>query len=220
MKTLLSVFCLILVLAASAHAGDGRTVVMLGDSLTHRFDWAKALPEYTVYNLGVNGDTTGDVLARLDEVVAKKPDAIFLQVGINDLGLFYARRGGSENPDRQILAILSNHKKIWDTLLRKSPPGVRLHVCSCLPVSGSFGGYGKSVNSSVRTLNALLEKEARSRGLVYIDLYRALCDENGDLAERFDSDGIHLLPEGYAVWLETLRAGEQDREGMAGNRKK
>ncbi len=42
--------------------------------------------ELTIINRGVGGNKTADLLARVEEdVVAEKPDVVFLQVGVNDV---------------------------------------------------------------------------------------------------------------------------------------
>lgn len=72
----------------------GATVVALGDSLTFGYgssanhDYPSLLAKKTgwqVINAGVNGDTSADVLARLDDVIAKNPDLVLLGVGGNDV---------------------------------------------------------------------------------------------------------------------------------------
>ncbi len=70
------------------------TVVALGDSLTYGYgaDLEMASPmvlseltTWTVINAGVNGDTSADVLARVEEVAKKAPDLVLLGVGGNDV---------------------------------------------------------------------------------------------------------------------------------------
>ena len=47
---------------------------------------------------------------------------------------------------------------------------------------------------------------AVEKGCFFLDLWEVLADENGDLrAEYAQPDGYHLLPEGYAAWVEYLR---------------
>ena len=69
-------------------------IVALGDSLTYGYGaspetaYPTVLDEMTdwqVDNAGVNGDTSADVLARLDTVIANKPDLVLLGVGGNDV---------------------------------------------------------------------------------------------------------------------------------------
>ena len=62
------------------------TIVFLGDSITQGGDWAAWFPELNTVNLGVGGDTTDDVLLRLDAVVEARPDEVMLLIGTNDLG--------------------------------------------------------------------------------------------------------------------------------------
>ena len=41
--------------------------------------------------------------------------------------------------------------------------------------------------------------------VVYLDVYAALVDSNGDLNAAYTDDGLHLLGEGYQVWKEAIR---------------
>jgi lysophospholipase L1-like esterase len=74
-----------------------KTLVCFGDSLTEGtigityVDVLRArLPGVRVVNAGVNGDTTLNLLRRLDrDVVPQRPDLIVLLVGLNDLGTAY-----------------------------------------------------------------------------------------------------------------------------------
>ncbi len=70
------------------------TVIALGDSLTYGYG---ASPEtsypavlatmtgWQVINAGVNGNTSADVLARTNEIVAQDPDLVLLGIGGNDV---------------------------------------------------------------------------------------------------------------------------------------
>jgi hypothetical protein len=64
-------------------------VVFLGDSITQGWKTlAKVFPDFKVVNRGIGGDTTRGVLYRLNaDVLALKPAAVVLLIGINDLGL-------------------------------------------------------------------------------------------------------------------------------------
>ena len=72
----------------------GSTVVALGDSLTYGYGansetaYPTVLAELTkwnVINAGVNGDTSADVLARVEDIVKQAPDLVLLGVGGNDV---------------------------------------------------------------------------------------------------------------------------------------
>ena len=59
-------------------------VVLLGDSITEGGVWNELLPELPVLNRGVGGETSAQVLARLD-LVLNAPSAVVLLIGTNDL---------------------------------------------------------------------------------------------------------------------------------------
>lgn len=67
-------------------------LVFLGDSLTmgtYGGDWvqavAESLPQHTIVNAGVGGDTVVNLLARVEPVLTThQPDAMFVMVGGND----------------------------------------------------------------------------------------------------------------------------------------
>lgn len=72
----------------------GSTVIALGDSLTYGYGaspetaYPKVLADlskWRVINAGVNGDTSADVLARVDEITKQTPDLVLLGVGGNDV---------------------------------------------------------------------------------------------------------------------------------------
>jgi lysophospholipase L1-like esterase len=60
------------------------TIVMLGDSLTQLADWPSLTGCHRIANFGVGGHTTSQMLARIPEIIAIKPDLVFLMGGSND----------------------------------------------------------------------------------------------------------------------------------------
>jgi len=69
---------------------EGSTVVALGDSLTYGYGAndetayptvLAELSKWNVVNAGVNGDTSADVLYRVNKVVQQNPDLVLLGVG-------------------------------------------------------------------------------------------------------------------------------------------
>lgn len=72
-------------------------IVCIGDSITYGYGigtkhrWtsiAAASTGYEIINRGVNGDTTGGILARLQEALSLKPQIVFIMGGYNDI--FYS----------------------------------------------------------------------------------------------------------------------------------
>ncbi len=72
----------------------GSTVIALGDSLTYGYGASTEtaypsvladLSQWEVVNAGVNGDTSADVLARVEDITKQSPDLVLLGVGGNDV---------------------------------------------------------------------------------------------------------------------------------------
>ena len=161
-------------------------VVFLGDSITLGGAWHELLPEISVRNRGIGGDTTVGVLARLHQVVAGKPAAIFLLIGTNDLWM------GVE-----VSTIVSNTQDIVSSIHANSP-GTKVFVQSVLP-------RGAGYRDQVESLNKAL-KEALNGQAVWVDLYsRFLEMSDGSIRDDLSNDELHLLGEGYLLWRDTIR---------------
>jgi lysophospholipase L1-like esterase len=165
---------------------EGRELVLfLGDSITAGGDWAQFLPGERVLNLGIGGDTSDGVLARLDEVVSAAPDVIVLLIGTNDFG---NQRSSVEHVVRNVETILVN--------LRRDLPGVRLLLVSILPRAASFTPRIEETNRHLRQFVATCHAQ-------YLDVWPALATD-GHLAERFTDDDLHLNGDGYRAYADEL----------------
>jgi len=102
------------------------TVLFLGDSLTAGGDWQAWFPDVNALNFGIGGDTSDDVIARLDTVIAADPDEIVLLIGTNDFG----HRQNVEHLVRNVQSILVE--------ARRALPGSRLLVQSIMPRGREF----------------------------------------------------------------------------------
>ncbi len=108
-----------LMLVATAEAGERPVVLALGDSLTAGYGVApgKAFPEQLqaalrdngvdakVINGGVSGDTSAGGLARLDWLLSDKPDLVIVELGANDGLRGLDPDNTSDNLDRIIARI-------------------------------------------------------------------------------------------------------------------
>lgn len=162
-------------------------LLFLGDSITAAGDWASWFPDDEVINLGVDGDTTADVQARLDAVIEADPDSIVLLIGTND---FSARRS-VEQVVRNIETILVD--------LRRRLPGVRLLLQSITPRGSDYTDRVQDTNRHLRQFAATVRAQ-------YLDLWPALSD--GEMINPdYSDDGVHLNAAGYEAWLGELRPG-------------
>ncbi|MCK4867421.1 MAG: arylesterase, partial [Alphaproteobacteria bacterium] len=108
-----------LMLVATAEAGERPVVLALGDSLTAGYGVApgRAFPEQLqaalrdngvdakVINGGVSGDTSAGGLARLDWLLSDKPDLVIVELGANDGLRGLDPDNTSDNLDRIIARI-------------------------------------------------------------------------------------------------------------------
>lgn len=162
-----------------------RRVAFIGDSITANGDWDTWLPGIDAINLAVPGQTSDDVLARLDEIVATAPDEILMLVGTNDLG----RRRSVEHLVRNLEGVLVH--------LRRELPGVRLLLQSIMPRGVEFARAIQDANIHLRQFGATVNAH-------YLDLWPAMAATDGSLLPELSDDGLHLNAAGYEMWLEEL----------------
>lgn len=168
---------------ASDLSADG--IVFLGDSITAHGEWSTWFPDREVRNLGVSGDTTDDVIARLDAVVALRPGVVALLIGTNDLGT----RHTVEHLVRNIQYLMVS--------LRRDLLGARLLVQSIMPRGREFADQIQDANRHLRQFSPSINAH-------YLDLWSALALDDGEIDPAFSDDRLHLTAAGYAAWLAEL----------------
>jgi lysophospholipase L1-like esterase len=188
-----TIFVLLFFGAAVSGRAQTNRVVFVGDSITYACNWAATLGNSNIVNQGVSGDTTRDILARLDSVADPQARAYFIMAGINDL-----TRGIP--PDETV----SNIRKIVLTL-KQASPDADIVLQSILPVNSRIRPFPfetslvKDVNDELRQI-----ADVKTR-VVFLDLYPSFLDGNGRLKNEFTYDGLHLSAAGYETWAEILR---------------
>ena len=171
--------------------------IFLGNSITAGTDWSTLLGLPQAKNRGISGDITFGILERLQEVIDRKPAKLFILIGINDI---------SRNIPDSI--ILRNYKTMI-ARIRNGSRRTHIYFNTLLPVNASFekfkNHYGK--DNHILWLNDEIRKFA-SKDLTVVDLYPVFVDDNKRLKANLTKDGLHLLPEGYKVWAEYLKAND------------
>lgn len=157
---------------------------MLGDSMTAFGEWSALLPDATIANRGIGGDTTLAMLARLEPVLSMRPAAVFVMAGINDM----RRR------HRSVDETFDTYRSVIGGILRS---GSRVVVQSTLFVM--LRGRD-DLNDSVGRLNARLRHYCGTQdGCEFVDLNPAL-SPGGRLASAYTVDGVQLNGAGYLRW--------------------
>lgn len=164
-------------------------VVFFGDSLTYFGNFSSAFPNKVVCNLGLRGDTIQGMINRIEQVKMLHPKTVFLMAGINDIA--YCTAGVFE--------------KLYECLLYemvKVIPKSVLIVESILPVNSK--DYNISCNNTqIIECNKIIAGLTKKFELQLLDLFSLYID-NGLLPSTMTKDGIHLLPNAYRKWIDTL----------------
>ena len=166
-------------------------IIFLGDSITARKDWNKLFKSDNILNAGISGNTTDDILLRLDPLLDLKPKKIFIMIGINDL-----------SKGRDISYVLNNYKIITNKIKTDSPDTI-LFIESVLPINKELSPIGKIDSQKIIDLNTSLRSLADEIGATFINLYPNFVSKDNEMDTKYASDGVHPNANGYAL-LKTL----------------
>jgi lysophospholipase L1-like esterase len=160
--------------------------VMLGDSITAAGNWSELFPTVRIANRGIDGNTSADILSRIDEIIECRPKLVFLMIGINDLVR-----------NVQVSEITANVRRVIGALAEHGIPTV---VQSTLLTDKSQ----KVLNEKVIELNQALQRLCAQKDVKFLDLNSILSDGDA-LHPRFTWDGIHLWGDTYVRWADEIR---------------
>jgi lysophospholipase L1-like esterase len=168
-------------------------LVLLGDSLTAA-NPVQQISGVRVVNMGISGDEAdhpeAGVLRRVDRVGRVQPCCVFLLVGGNDL-----------NNRKPLDAYISQYSQVL-TALQREAAGATIFVQSLLPTRDRFAHLLQVIReANVRLWTLADEKKCR-----WLDLFPLMTDDAGELRQEFTSDGIHLTPAAYGIWMGVLES--------------
>ena len=175
-------------------------IVFVGDSITDLYvlDDHYADLDIACYNRGIGGDTTQGVLDRLQvSIFDIQPAVVVLMIGTNDIN------GGAETE-----AILQRYEKIMDEIFAALPK-VKLYCMSVIPQNDDLEGYSAvriaDTTPRILAVNAGIQRLAQNKGVIYLDIFSLLADEEDHLIKAYSDDGLHLNVEGLRVWTALLK---------------
>lgn len=179
------------------NADQSMRVVIVGDSRAAAWSPPENLQGYSFVNRAIGGQTTAQILGRLQaDVLSLNPDVVLLQCGVNDLKsipLF---------PDRKD-AIISSCKTNFQSIVAQcAVQNVRVIISTIFPVGKPslqrFPFWSPDVALSISDMNGFL-KSLSSDNVRIFDSYTMLCGEDGLIRPEYCTDTLHLNDAGYTV---------------------
>lgn len=169
----------------------GRTttrVIFLGDSITE--GWATApsyrehFSQYAPVDLGITGDTTQNVLWRIEHgaLEGTRPQAIVLMIGINNLAGGFS----AEDTVAGTRAIL--------TSIQTRLPTTRVLLLGVLPARQDAS---HPLREKIKEHNRLLASLAKVGQVEFGDVGSLLLEPDGSISKATLRDFVHPTPEGY-----------------------
>jgi lysophospholipase L1-like esterase len=171
-------------------AGEQR-VVFMGNSITEGWAplFAELFPGKPFVGRGISGQTTPQMLVRFrQDVVALKPAVVVILGGTNDIA-------GNTGPST--LEMIEDNLASMSELAQAN--GIRVVLCSVLPVFDYPWKPGLEPAPKIVALNAWLRTYASTHGAQFADFHGAMADARQGLPKELAKDGVHPNLAGYKI---------------------
>ena len=183
-------------------------ILFTGSSLMEQFPIHELMMNeglgLTIYNRGVGGFTTSDMLENMEEqIFGTEPSRIFINIGTNDIG----------SPDYQLDTLMERYEEIISRIQERLPEA-EIIMMAYYPVNETDkvpeGEWGRTAfvtrtNENIALANEAVERLAAKKGCRFINVNEGLTDERGKLKKEFTIEGIHMYANGYQVVLDNLK---------------
>jgi acyl-CoA thioesterase I len=174
-------------------AGENR-VIFLGDSITDYWKLADYFPGKPYMNRGIDGQTTSQMLVRFrQDVINLHPKLLLILAGTNDIA---GVTGRTRDED-----IEANYATMAELARAHN---IRVVFASLLPVNNTSSEDAKESfalrpRPRLLAINRWLRHYCVANGLVYLDYYTALVDNQEMLKKELSDDGLHPNAAGYKL---------------------
>lgn len=173
---------------------DTTSIVMLGDDIIDRGEWAQFYQDTCLKNRGISLEGTEHTLYRIDKIAQKQPKKIFVCSGMRDVK--YTDSLGHLMQSKDIV------DRIEQIMHRAQviSPNTQLYYISITPdgkMSDESIALAQEVNESVMA-------KAKKGNYTYIDAASKLCGDKKCLSEPYTWNGSNLNGAGYEVLANVL----------------
>lgn len=177
---------------------DKIKILMLGDSITHQWEYPKAaevykkyMAPYNVLNLGCNGDRTYHTLWLIEKsgiLDLIKPQLVTIMIGTNNRGNYKATAAG-------IKAIVEKVSKRY--------PDAKILLYAIFPRGADNKNARRIENEKV---NGEIVKFCDNKKIIWVDIRKNFLTPEGILERSVMPDLLHPRgTKGYTIWGESLR---------------
>lgn len=167
-------------------------VVFLGDSITDgwgRRQGSVFFPGKPYVNRGISGQTTPQMLIRFQQdVVSLKPAVVVILAGTNDIA---GNTGPTTNEQ------IEDNFKSMIAIAKQNH--IKVVLASVTPAFAYPWRPGVHPVQRILALNGWLRQEAAEQGLVYLDYFSAMADQQDGMKPELTVDGVHPNAAGYRV---------------------
>ncbi|MDC0759377.1 GDSL-type esterase/lipase family protein [Brevibacillus sp. AG] len=172
----------------TSYASQYQTSVFLGDSITEGLSYHDVLKDENV--LAGAGKTAEFALQDIDELVKRKPDHIFIQLGSDDI------LWPTDNPKEYSL---SYYGQLID-LIKVKLPEASITILSVTPVTAE-AEKAEPRYRNIGDYNKGLKELASKVQVGFIDV-SSIVSAHPDM---YDADGIHFQAEFYPILLDYVK---------------
>ena len=180
-------------------------ILFAGSSLMEQFPIDELIMDlqldYTIYNRGIGGFTTQEMLEVMEVCVYDlRPAYIYLNIGTNDMN----------GPDYEEAALIERYRQIINGI-HEHLPDAKLTLLAYYPVNPSSAPnlhmaeiYKWRTNERIALANKAVEKLAEETGSGFVNVNKSITNEKGELRAEYTIDGMHMYGDGYYAVLAEL----------------
>ncbi len=179
-----------------------KKIIFFGDSRAQSWNSPES-DDFNFINRGIAGQTTGQVLGRLNRHLKPlSPDIVIVQVGVNDLNkipLF------PENKEIIISECKSNIKEIVSESHQLGAIVVMTTIfpLSEVPLKRKLFGSPDIVVTAIKEVNNFIDS-LENEDVIIFDTGDILVNQEGKVREEYSRDFLHLNQAGYKALNEKL----------------
>ena len=171
-------------------------LLFVGDSITEGWGthavWQKTYGPLNAANFGIGGDTTENVLWRLEngELEGIAPKVAVVLIGTNNFGL------EGHAPD----AVVKGVTTVVQTLHKKLP-ATKILLLAIFPRDEKPTA---DIRKRIKTVNDQIVKLDDHKTVRYLDIGPKLSNPDGSLSKEIMPDFLHLSEKGYQIWADAM----------------